>query len=95
MLKRQQAVESGQRTRSSSGLWLGVAGGLAAIAILAMPKRARRFEDRQQERRNPWHFFLANSRARRRQIDLSGQRPLFERRQSAYEQYAAPSKLDS
>lgn len=73
--------------KSGKSLLLGVAGGLAAVALLAKTRRTRRREDYDAERRNPLHFFLANKDAHRRRIDQSGKRPLFERRQSVYEKY--------
>lgn len=77
------------RLLSGKTLLIGVAGGLAAMAWLSMRERQqdRRFADRFQERRNPMHFFLAGAYPRRRRIDVSGQRPLFERRASVYDAY--------
>lgn len=75
---------------SGKALLLSVAGSLAAVAWLARTHeqgKARRYADRGQERRNPMHFFLAGRYPRRRKIDLSGERPLFERRQSVYDAY--------
>lgn len=75
---------------SGRNLLLGLAGGLAAAAWLSMRNRQaplRRHADRGQERRNPMHFFLAGTYPRRRALDRTGQRPLFERRQSVYEAY--------
>jgi hypothetical protein len=80
-------TEGSVEVSSNKGLLIGVAGSLAAIALLAKQKRSRRHEDHDAERRNPFHFFLANKNARRREIDRSGKRPLFERRQSVYEKY--------
>jgi hypothetical protein len=76
--------------RSRTILWVGVAVGLAVVGLMsakpaAQPKR--RYADRDQERRNPLHFFLAGRYPRRRHIDRSGTRPLFERRQSVYDSY--------
>lgn len=91
MEKEYQNRESGHQTRLLSGkaLLIGVAGGLAAMAWLSMRERhqERRFADRFEERRNPMHFFLAGAYPRRRKIDVSGQRPLFERRASVYDAY--------
>lgn len=75
---------------SSRNLLIGLAGGLAAVAWLSTRSRQapqRRHADRGQERRNPMHFFLAGTYPRRRALDRTGQRPLFERRQSVYEAY--------
>lgn len=77
---------------NGSNLWLGLglAAGLTALAWMsrrAARPPARRYADRGAERRNPLHFFLAGSYPRRRAIDRSGARPLFERRQSVYESY--------
>jgi hypothetical protein len=76
--------------RSHRVLLLGLASGIAAAIWLVRrqspPKR--RFADRGEERRNPLHFFLAGRFPQRRAIDLSGERPLFERRQSVYETYS-------
>jgi hypothetical protein len=75
---------------SGKALLLGVAGSLAAVAWLTKardPGKAKRYADRGEERRNPMHFFLAGRYPRRRKIDLSGERPLFERRQSVYDSY--------
>lgn len=69
------------------GLLIGVAGSVAALALLAKGRRDRRYEDHDAERRNPLHFFLPNGSARRRAIDRSGKHPLFERRQSVYDRY--------
>lgn len=83
--------ETGRSTGLLSGkaLLIGVAGGLAAMAWLSMRERhqERRFADRFEERRDPMHFFLAGQYPRRRKIDVSGERPLFERRQSVYDSY--------
>lgn len=79
-----------QRRLSKAGLWLGLAAGAAALAWMSArsgPPPARRYADRGQERRNPQHFFLAGQYPRRRSIDRSGARPLFERRQSVYDAY--------
>lgn len=91
MEKESHSVEAGRPTRLLSGrtLLIGVAGGLAAMALLSMRERQqhRRYADRFEERRNPMHFFLAGSYPRRRKIDVSGRRPLFERRASVYDAY--------
>jgi hypothetical protein len=71
-------------------LLIGVAGGLAALAWLSMGsqrRKTRRYADRAEDRRNPMHFFLAGRYPQRREIDCSGERPLFERRQSVYDAY--------
>ncbi|RJF95352.1 hypothetical protein [Noviherbaspirillum saxi] len=78
------------RLLKNKGLLVGIAGGIAAITWLALGRsehRDRRYADRSEERRNPWHFFLAGTYPRRRAIDRSPNRPLFERRQSAYDSY--------
>lgn len=76
---------------SSKALLLGVAGSLAAVAWLSKGReqrsKSRRYADRGADRRNPMHFFLAGRFPRRRKIDSSGERPLFERRQSVYDAY--------
>lgn len=91
MEKEYRTRENGRTPRLLSGkaLLIGVAGGIAAMAWLSMRERQqdRRFADRFQERRNPMHFFLAGTYPRRRKIDVSGQRPLFERRASVYDAY--------
>jgi hypothetical protein len=68
---------------------LGLAGGLAVYGLLAKANqpKLRRFSDRGEDRRNPMHFFLAGRFPHRREIDRSGKRPLFERRQSVYDAY--------
>lgn len=83
------STERTTRRVSGKALLIGVAGSLAAVAWLSMRERhrERRYADRFEERRNPMHFFLAGKYPRRRKIDVSGQRPLFERRQSVYETY--------
>jgi hypothetical protein len=85
-----RAAGSSPRFLSGKLLLIGVAGSVAAVAWLTMGNKresSRRFADRGQERRNPMHFFLAGRNPRRREIDRSGQRPLFERRQSVYDAY--------
>lgn len=83
--------ENEQRKGSSllsAALLVGVVGSAAAIAWVASGRnqsRARRASDKGVERRNPMHFFLAGRNPMRREIDRSGQRPLFERRQSVYD----------
>lgn len=87
-LTRESTNRTGQVSRNT--LLLAVAGGLAAAAWWSMARESRherRYADHAAERRNPLHFFLAGSYPRRRQIDRSGQRPLFERRQSVYDAY--------
>jgi hypothetical protein len=85
-----RSTESTGRSRPRTALWFGMAAGLAALAWMsAKPAvaQARRYADRGQDRRNPLHFFLAGGYPRRRRIDQSGTRPLFERRQSVYDSY--------
>lgn len=76
---------------SGKALLLGVAGSIAAVAWLSRTRgeqrKSRRFSDRTEDRRNPLHFFLAGRFPQRRKIDRSGERPLFERRQSVYDSY--------
>jgi|GEM_PF-2169841 len=76
---------------SNKPLIAGVAGGLAAIAWLLLTRdrqqQSRRYADQSEDRRNPLHFFLAGKNPMRRKIDMSGERPLFERRQSVYDAY--------
>jgi hypothetical protein len=84
-----EGVPSHQAGRSRA-LWIGIAAAAMALALVARPvqkHKARRHSDRLQERRNPLHFFHAGNYPRRRAIDRSGLRPLFERRQSVYEAY--------
>ncbi len=83
------APRSEHAARSRTGLLVGITAGLAALAWMsARPamRQTRRRADHEQERRNPLHFFLAGA-SRRRHIDRSGARPLFERRQSVYDSY--------
>ena len=76
------ADQSGART----GVLVGLAIGLGVLAWMAARQpRDRRFGDQGEERRRPQNFFAAGSHPRRRAIDQSGRRPLFERRQSVYE----------
>jgi hypothetical protein len=78
------------RLLANKGLLVGIAGGIAAIAWLTLGRSQqpnRRYADRGADRRNPMHFFLAGSYPRRRAIDRSRNRPLFERRQSVYDSY--------
>ncbi|HJU71659.1 MAG TPA: hypothetical protein VJ603_07425 [Paucimonas sp.] len=90
---RGQAIHSiipTQSARPHTALWISVAAGLAALAWISTRspvQRTRRFADHEQERRNPLHFFLAGPDFKRRNIDRSGARPLFERRKSAYDAY--------
>jgi hypothetical protein len=68
----------------------GIAASLVAAAWWSMTRErrsARRYADRGQERRNPMHFFQAGSHPLRREIDRSGNHPVFERRQSVYDGY--------
>lgn len=77
-------------TRPRTGLLVGIAAGLAALAWMSaqpVARQTRRRADRGQERRDPLHFFLAGGYPGRRSIDRSGTRPLFERRQSVYDSY--------
>jgi hypothetical protein len=88
--KRLQEIESPARVMPRMALLAGVAGSLAALALLAAVRdrqKSRRFADHGEERRNPMHFFLAGISQHRRKIDRSGKRPLFERRYSVYEAY--------
>lgn len=75
--------------RSNRRLLLGLASGIAAAILLGRRQSPpqRRFADRGEDRRSPLHFFLAGRFPQRRAIDRSGERPLFERRQSVYEAY--------
>lgn len=76
---------------SKKTLLLGVAGTLAAAAWFSLAARerqkARRFADRDKERRNPMNLFIAGNFPQRRKIDRNGAHPLFERRQSVYDAY--------
>jgi hypothetical protein len=88
--KRLQGIDSPARVMPRMALLAGVAGSLAALALLAAVRdrqKSRRFADHGEERRNPMHFFLAGISQHRRKIDRSGKRPLFERRYSVYEAY--------
>lgn len=83
-----QSTASGRAARTA--IWVGVAAGLATLSWFAAKSRphpVRRQGDRGLERRNPLHFFLAGRYPRRRKIDRSMARPLFERRQSVYDSY--------
>lgn len=91
---RSQAAQqrSGGMKGARAGLWIGLAtaiatGVMATAWIAARQPKERRAADRGEERRNPMHFFLAGNHPHRRAIDRSGQRPLFERRQSVYDSY--------
>jgi len=69
---------------------IGLAGTVAVAALLTMARsrhHARRYGDRARERRNPFNFFVAGKHPLRREIDVSGAHPLFERRQSVYDAY--------
>lgn len=88
-----ERIEAANGAGNGPNLWLGLglAVGLVGLAWLSrgavrQPAR-RRYADRGMERRNPLHFFLAGNYPRRRAIDRSGARPLFERRQSVYDAY--------
>jgi hypothetical protein len=88
--KQLQGIDSPARVMPRMALLAGVAGSLAALALLAAVRdrqKSRRFADHGEERRNPMHFFLAGISQHRRKIDRSGKRPLFERRYSVYEAY--------
>jgi hypothetical protein len=65
-----------------------VVGGLALFAGVSMlrtkPRSNKRYADHAIDRRNPFNMFAAGIFPLRRTIDKSGERPLFERRQSAY-----------
>lgn len=76
------------RVLSNKPFLVGLAGSLAMIAGISLfrfKQKGRRYADHAQERRRPSNMFEAGAFPRRREIDLSGERPLFERRQSAYE----------
>lgn len=84
----QETTQHAGRSFLSTALLVGVVGSAAAIAWVAAGRgqlRTRRASDQGMERRNPMHFFLAGRNPMRRAIDRSGQRPLFERRQSVYD----------
>lgn len=92
MRKTEETTQEKQRGAlvSRNTLLFGIAGSLIAGAVWSMTREqrhARRFSDRGEERRNPMHFFLAGRNPQRREIDRSGKRPLFERRQSVYDAY--------
>lgn len=76
---------------SRKTLLLGVAGTLAAAAWFSLAARerpkARRYADRDTDRRNPMNLFVAGKFPQRRKIDRNGAHPLFERRQSVYDAY--------
>jgi hypothetical protein len=58
---------------------------LAGVSVLYIKQRAnKRYGDHALERRTPANMFAAGVFPLRRQIDRSGRRPLFERRQSTY-----------
>ncbi len=81
---------SARRHLSGTPVLLGFAGSLALLAGLSLLRnrpRARRYADHAQDRRNPMSLFIPAGDARRREIDLSGAHPLFERRQSVYDAY--------
>jgi hypothetical protein len=89
-MKNRLRTTGNDRDAAKKAMLIGVAGGIAAIAWLAMARertKSRRYADHGQDRRNPLHFFLAGTNPKRRKIDVSGQRPLFERRQSVYDSY--------
>lgn len=75
---------------SGRNVLIGIAGTVAVAALLTMARsrqQARRYGDKARERRNPLHFFVAGRHPLRREIDVSGAHPLFERRQSVYDAY--------
>lgn len=90
-------MRSRYKTRTSSGyariltntpVLASLAGGVALVAgisLLRAKQKTRRYADRAPDRRSAQNMFLAGVFPLRRSIDRSGRRPLFERRQSAYE----------
>ncbi|HEY8607693.1 MAG TPA: hypothetical protein VIM12_11330 [Noviherbaspirillum sp.] len=69
-------------------LLVGLAAGIAMLAgvtLMRGQRKERRYADRAIERRRPANMFAAGVFPKRRAIDRSGARPLFERRQGAYE----------
>jgi hypothetical protein len=73
---------------SNKSLLVGFVGGFAVMAGLSLLRprqKDKRYADHAQERRRPSNMFEAGTFPRRRGIDRSGAKPLFERRQSAYE----------
>ena len=91
METRLQTTSRIDRLLSNRTLMAGAAGGVAILALFMLTRDRRqpmrRYSDHGVERRNPMHFFLAGRFPQRRTIDRSGQRPLFERRQSVYDSY--------
>lgn len=68
-------------------LMVGLAAGIAMIAgvtLMRGQRKTRRYADHAMERRRPANMFAAGMFPRRRDIDQSGEHPLFERRQDAY-----------
>lgn len=92
-MEQQKIMRTGERSSgivSGKVVLVGVVGALAAMAWMSMGQKrqhSRRYSDRSPERRDPMHFFLAGRFPQRREIDRSGKRPLFERRQSVYDAY--------
>ncbi len=79
-----------RRFLSNRPLVLGLLGSLAMVAgvtAMRVKHKGRRYSDHADDRRNPLNMFAAGGFPRRREIDHSGEHPLFERRQSAYERY--------
>ena len=77
-----------RRFLSNRPLVFGLLGSLAMVAgvtTMRMKNKGRRYGDHGSERRHPLSMFAAGAFPRRRKIDRSGEHPLFERRQSAYE----------
>jgi hypothetical protein len=80
------------RVWTNKSLLIGLAGGLgvlAGLSIMRVSNKTRRYADHAKERRSPFNMFAAGRYPHRREIDVSGRRPLFERRQSAYDQIDA------
>lgn len=74
---------------SNTQLVVGLVGAVAVIAGFSMVRgqqKTKRYGDRALERRKSANMFAAGVFPRRRAIDQTGQRPVFERRQSAYEE---------
>jgi len=76
------------RVLSNTPLLAGLAGSLAVLAaysLVRQSQKGKRYSDHAAERRLPANMFAAGIHPRRRSIDVSGRKPVFERRQSAYE----------
>jgi hypothetical protein len=74
---------------TNTQLVVGLVGAVAVIAGISVVRgkqKTKRYGDRAIERRKAANMFAAGVFPRRRAIDQSGQKPVFERRQSAYEQ---------